>query len=122
LGRGEPTYPSGLVIECHRLRRVPLKDFTPGNLHIMIGQKISLEYLLPLALEELSRNPFVEGNYYPGDLLANVLKIPDEFWRQHQDMYWKLSEIVNDIENMKKTMEEVVMPEIQRLRQLAQSF
>jgi CDI immunity proteins len=113
---GEPTFHSALVIECTRLRKVPLAEFTAGNLRIMIGQKTSLEYLLPLALEKLSKNPFVMGNFYPGDLLVNVLSVPDEFWKQHQAMYWKLTEIMTDIETLKKTMEEVVIPEIQRLR------
>jgi hypothetical protein len=119
---GEPTYSSGLVIECHRLRKVPLKEFTPGNLRIMIGQQMSLEYLLPLAFERLSKNPFVEGNYYPGDLLVSVLSIPDKFWKEHPDLYWELSEIMNSVMTLRKTIEEAVIPEIERLRQLAQTF
>jgi len=47
---GEPTYQSNLVIACHRLRRVPLKDFTADDLGRLIGQKSSLDYLVPLAL------------------------------------------------------------------------
>jgi CDI immunity proteins len=87
---GEPTFHSALVIECHRLRKVPLKEFTVGNLRVLIGQKISLEYLVPLALQKLGENPFVMGNFYQGDLLVNVLGIPNEFWTQHQELYWQL--------------------------------
>jgi CDI immunity proteins len=77
---GEPTYCSSLVVECHRLRRIRLNDFTIENLRIMIGQKIDLEYLIPLALEHLYSNPLAEGMYYPGDLLHAVIKANDEFW------------------------------------------
>lgn len=41
-----PSLPtSHLITECHRLRKVPLKDLTVGNLRIMIGQEIGLDYL-----------------------------------------------------------------------------
>ncbi|MEZ0255785.1 MAG: contact-dependent growth inhibition system immunity protein [Chthoniobacter sp.] len=80
---GEPNFDSHPVIECHRLRRVPLGEFTVENLRIMIGQKIGLEYLLPLALERLEENPFAEGDCYPCDLLENVLGCDARFWQQH---------------------------------------
>jgi hypothetical protein len=41
-GWGEPSYPSHLVTECHRLRRIQLREFTVENLRIMIGQNIGL--------------------------------------------------------------------------------
>jgi hypothetical protein len=41
-GWGQPDYDSHLVQTCHRLRRVPLADFTTEDLRIMIGQKIGL--------------------------------------------------------------------------------
>jgi hypothetical protein len=77
---GEPNYGSHLVTECHRLRRVPLGEFTAENLRIMIGQQIGLPYLIPLALELLRGDPFTEGDYYKGDLLAAVLRADSRFW------------------------------------------
>ncbi len=46
---GEPEYGSHLVTTCHRLRRTPVRDFTVGELRIMIGQGIGLPWLVPLA-------------------------------------------------------------------------
>lgn len=83
---GEPNYESHLVQECHRLRRVPLCEFSPGNLRIMIGQHIGEEYLIPIALELLRENPMIEGDYYPGDLLAAVLKANGAFWKNHPEL------------------------------------
>ena len=93
---GEPNYPSFLVTECHRLCRVPLRDFTPENLRMLIGQQIGLEYLVPLALEELSRDPWVSGDFYEGDLLQQVLRLPDTFWQAHPDWQAAFSIVVGE--------------------------
>lgn len=77
---GSPEYDSALVLNVHRLRRVPLNEFTVEDLRLMIGQDLSLEYLMPLALEHLKKNPFVAGDHYPGDLLKNVLGVRRDFW------------------------------------------
>src|SRR5436190_23899188 len=79
---GNPTSDSYLVTECHRLRRVPLRDFTVEDLRITIGQNIGLEHLVPLALERLQDNPFAEGDYYPGDLLVSLLGAEMRFWQK----------------------------------------
>lgn len=76
---GPPTYGSHLVRTCHRLRTVPLRDFTVEDLRIMIGQKISLVALLPLALDVLEANPLSSGDFYPGDLLSSVVRARDEW-------------------------------------------
>jgi len=72
---GDPAYDSHLVTECHRLRRVPLRELTAENLRIMIGQQIGLPQLIPLALELLSGDPFAPGDFYRGDLLAEPIHV-----------------------------------------------
>ena len=59
----------------------------------MIGQQMSLPYLLPLALELLHVGPFTAGDFYEGDLLENVLRIEAPFWREHQYLYRVAAEI-----------------------------
>lgn len=83
---GEPTFPSALVTNCHRLRRVPLRNFTTESFRILIGQRIGLEWLVPLALDILAKDPLAEGDFYRGDLLRNVHHIPAEFWQAHPDL------------------------------------
>jgi hypothetical protein len=61
-----------LVTKCMLLRRKPLGEFTAGDLRMMIGQQISLSYLIVLAVEQLELDPLVEGTVYPGDLLSMV--------------------------------------------------
>ncbi|MCA9042113.1 MAG: hypothetical protein KDA65_17305 [Planctomycetaceae bacterium] len=92
---GEPPKGStGLVQECHRLRKVPLNQFTPENLRLMIGQQISLFYLVPLAIEVLEADPFTEGDLYPGDLLVLVTSVPESYWRRHTDVCERMQQIV----------------------------
>ena len=56
------------------LARIPLREFTVEDLRLLIGQERALDTLLPLALEELRRDPFAEGDMYVGDLLMTVLR------------------------------------------------
>ncbi|MFD2768611.1 contact-dependent growth inhibition system immunity protein [Micromonospora eburnea] len=69
-----------LVRRCTELRRKPLAEFTVEDLRIMLGQEIGVPALLPLAIQVLLRDPMAEGDYYPGDLLRNVLRLPDSAW------------------------------------------
>jgi hypothetical protein len=87
---GEPTFDSHLVTECHRLHRVPLRDFSVEDLRITIGQDIGLEHLVPLALERLHDDPFAEGAYYPCDLLVSVLGAEARFWTSHRELRHQL--------------------------------
>jgi hypothetical protein len=69
---GEPKFDSYLVTTCHRLRSKPIDEFSVEDLRIMIGQRIGLPHLVPLAVATLERDPLAEGDFYPGDLLASV--------------------------------------------------
>ncbi len=91
---GEPEYDSHLVIECHRLRKIPISQFTIENLRIMIGQGLSLEILVPLALQILVENPFSSGDGYCGDLLNAVLNTEWSYWETHQEQFDTLQEIM----------------------------
>ena len=60
----------------------------------MIGQNIGLSYLVPLALEYLEKDPLAEGDFYPGDLLASVLRADARFWRDHPHLRQAVGVIV----------------------------
>lgn len=62
-----------LIKTCHRLRKKPLDEFSPNDLRLMIGQKIGLLYLMPLAIDLLERAPLIEAAFFPGDLLKCTL-------------------------------------------------
>ena len=92
---GKPTHDSYLVTTIHRLRQVPLRQFTVEDLRIMIGQGIGLQYLLPLALEHLRRDPMAQGDYYPGDLLKMVLSVDAKFWQNHPEWREEVKKIAH---------------------------
>jgi len=77
---GAPEHDTHLIETCHRLRGKPLGDFSVEDLRIMIGQGVGLRWLVPIAIEALEQDPLVEGDLYPGDLLASLLKVDQEFW------------------------------------------
>jgi hypothetical protein len=96
---GEPKYDSHLVTTCHQLRQKPLKDFTVADIRIMVGQGIGLELLAPMALEELERNPFAEGDYYAGDLLKCLLDgTPRDFWSSRPELSLRMSQVLSSVE------------------------
>ena len=104
---GEATYDSRLITECHRLRRVPLNRFEAEDLRIMIGQNLGLEYLVPLALEQLQEDPFAEGTYFPGDLLVSVLGAQAQFWQAHPDLREQAAAVAERAISLFPTMPEI---------------
>ena len=77
----EPGPNAGFLVErCTALRRKPLSQFTTEDLRIMLGQQIAVPILLPMAVAVLAEDPLAEGDFYPGDLLNAVVRIPDAAW------------------------------------------
>lgn len=89
---GPPSYPSHLVQTCHALRSKPIGTFTVEDLRIMIGQKMGLPHLIPVALDMLEQDPLAEGDYFPGDLLQNVV-LATEFLQQHPTLKARALEV-----------------------------
>jgi hypothetical protein len=91
-----PQFHSQLVTTCLALRKKPLSDFTVEDLRIMIGQNIGLPYLIPHAISVLKNEPLAEGDYYPGDLLENVVRTDPKFFASNPTI---ASEVVNDLQS-----------------------
>ena len=96
---GPPEYDSYLVLECHRLYRLPLCEFTMADYRRMIGQSICLEYLAPLALHYLQEEPFLEAELYEGDLLCALLTSEKEFWHSHRELNSAVEKLAADAES-----------------------
>jgi len=80
---GEPEYGSHVVTNAHRLRKKPTDQFTVEDLRFMIGQNVGTEHIMARALGVLESNPLACGDFYPGDLLRNVLRVSGDYWRDH---------------------------------------
>ena len=88
--------PTSMVKRCLELCKLPLNQFTVEDLRLMIGQDFSLHYLIPLSIEHLKKDIFVEGDYYPGDLLKNVLSVETKFWKENRSLWDQIHEIIKD--------------------------
>ena len=82
-----PVPPGGSPVtkRCHELRTKPLRDFTIEDLRTMIGEQIALRQLVPIALERLQADPLAEGDCFPGDLLASLLRVNAAYWEWSPD-------------------------------------
>jgi hypothetical protein len=89
-------YPSRLVENCHRFRKIPLQDLTTEQIRILISQQIGLNFLIPLACNELEKNILAEGDLYAGDLLEVVLRTDKRFWLTHLDLLERLRDLLKN--------------------------
>ena len=53
---------------------------------------------MPLPLEELEKEPPAEGDYYPGDLLASVVRSDRAYWESHPDLRPRIRQVVDRAE------------------------
>ena len=88
--------PTNMIKRCLVLCKVPLDQFTVEDLRLMIGQDFSLRYLIPLAIEHLKTDIFVEGDYFPGDLLKNVLSVDTKFWIDNKNLWTEINELIKN--------------------------
>ena len=79
-----PLGATGLVEDVHRLRRVPVGDLSNGDLRQLLGQRIGVHWLIPIALDRLDGDPMA-GDWHPGDLLRAVLHAGTDYWPNHPD-------------------------------------
>jgi hypothetical protein len=74
-----------------------LAEFTVEDLRVMLGQEIAVPVLLSRAAQVLLRDPLAEGNYYPGDLLSNVMRLPDAAWSNLRAERKRLAAVLADL-------------------------
>ncbi|WP_460531543.1 contact-dependent growth inhibition system immunity protein [Chitinimonas naiadis] len=106
-------FPSHVVQESQRLRKVPLNTLDTEGVRLLIGQKIGLPYLVPIALNLLMDNPYAEGNFYPGDLLVSVLGIPESFWKAHPPLNNTMVELAHVVSLRHELTESQLLPALQ---------
>ena len=75
-----------LIQEVHAFRYKKLGQFSTHDVVRLVEQGVSLETVVPLALEILSTDILSEGIYFPGDLLESLLsrRIEADFWKRNK--------------------------------------
>ena len=76
-----------IAFRFYKLTQKPLKDLSPADIDFLIIQKRGLRYLVPMALDILEKDFFIEADDYNGDLVLNLLRLSDynndEYWSDH---------------------------------------
>jgi hypothetical protein len=85
-----PSDATNLITTVHRLRRKPIGTLTAEDLRMLIAQRLGLDVLVPRVLARLERDPLVEGDFYPADVLVATLRLPVEYWAAHPDQLARL--------------------------------
>jgi hypothetical protein len=94
-----PADATKLMTTVHELRRKPVDTLSPEDLRVLIGQKVGLDALVPLALSRLERDPLLEGDYYPGDVLVSVLKVPEDYWSAHPQQLLDVKRVIGSVDD-----------------------
>lgn len=94
-----PADGSALMRAAYRYRTIPLGQLGAEGLRLLIGQGIGLDVLVPLAVGMLRVDPFVEGDFHPGDLLEVVLQVPRNWFTAHEPVAAALDGIVAAVDH-----------------------
>jgi contact-dependent growth inhibition (CDI) system CdiI-like immunity protein len=54
---------------------------------------------VPRALSLLARDPLLEGDYYPGDVLVSVLKVPAAYWSAHTQQLADIERVIRLVDD-----------------------
>lgn len=61
----------------------------------MIGQNVGLKYLIPLALDLLEDDLFIDAELYEGDLLQIVINVDKGFWDSNKELRLKFDSLLD---------------------------
>lgn len=86
--------PTNLVKRCIELTKVPVEDFTVSDLGIMIGQKFGLRFFIPIAIDKLQNDIFIEADFYKEDLISGILDIDASFWNKNKNQWKRLNDLL----------------------------
>lgn len=74
----------------------PVRKLRAGELHHLLIHNIAPVVTVPLSLDVLRRDPFVEAQGQPGDLLVALLETSTQFWLEHQEYWLEACEVLQE--------------------------
>lgn len=99
-------FDSYVVQTCQKARKKPISKLSDEEIRLLIGQKIGLKYLIPIALSIVKENLFVEITFFEGDLLVQLLRLLYSDWKENKEELESFKIIVNEnLEEMKARRE-----------------
>ena len=80
-----------------RAMQKALCDLTAEDIRLLIGQRIGLRVLLPLAVGILREDPWIMTCYYPGDLLEVCRRLNADDWAECPDASVQFQALLKDL-------------------------
>lgn len=71
-------YETNLIEQCEKACAVPIEEIKLADLNTLIMQGIGLKTLLQIALPIVELAPWIETEYYSGDLLVSIIHVADK--------------------------------------------
>ncbi|MEV6446110.1 contact-dependent growth inhibition system immunity protein [Amycolatopsis sp. NPDC051716] len=93
-----PADATRLIKTVYELRQKPVGSMDIEDLRVLLLQHEGIDVLVPIALTQLEQNPLAEGDFYPGDLLTAVLKLPQAYWQRQPDQRRRTSAVITAAE------------------------
>jgi hypothetical protein len=97
-----PNDSTPLVDKVHKLRTIQIEKLEPKDIRLLIGQRVGLRFLIPIALDILSDDIFIDTDFYNGDLLQNVMKVDNDFWTENKELKEQLDDLLKPYSNADK--------------------
>ncbi|MGV9299575.1 contact-dependent growth inhibition system immunity protein [Amycolatopsis sp. NPDC003676] len=115
---GDPPADATRLIETvHRLRRKPIGLLTAEDLRLLLGQNVGAPILVPRALALLEQDPLAEGDLFPGDLLASMLRVPPSHWHARPDHLERLERVIAAIDTTAEDFDSLLSRPIAEFRE-----
>lgn len=73
--------PTPMVADIIRSRRKPLGELTLDEIGRFVVQRDGFPFILDLVWPLLEGDPLIDGGYYPGDILSNLIRADEGIWR-----------------------------------------
>ena len=89
-------FPTDLIEKCYNYRKISIAELTNEQLRLLISQQIGIEYIIGIVLKKLKWNILTECDFYEGDLLITVSRLPTEFWNKKQTEFRAFKNLVDE--------------------------
>ena len=106
---GKPSdAPTHLVKRVLELRRVPIGELSAEDCCLLLNQKISPIFLVPIALRFLDDFPVYESLSKPAALLESLLNLPASFWEIHSYWWVEVCGIISRVQRLHAEIERLL--------------
>jgi hypothetical protein len=96
---------SMLDVTLRRHRRTPIEQLGTEALRFLLEEEQAADILLRVAIDRLERDPFLGGDYHPGDLLVAVLTRPAAVFLEHHELRSRAFLVAQDAEELLEFLE-----------------